>query len=301
MRSESSPAADGVCAIVVTFHPDSGLTERLQRVAAQVSATFVIDNGSNEASAGMLRDLSTWPGVTLISNGENVGIARALNIGVEQALSRGFSWALLLDQDSHVEENMIERLRATRDSFPAIARLAVIGARFRDTSGRAIETTKLESTGSLWQEVESVITSGSFLSLAAYGAIGPFRNEFFIDYVDTEYCYRARALGFKIIETREPLMSHSIGAQTLHRVGWSAKWTTNHSADRRYYIARNNTVLLREYGTSHGGSWRFKSVMRCWRLCKRIAFFEEDKLAKIRAVAQGWWDGMNGKMGPRNR
>ena len=26
------------------------------------------------------------------------------------------------------------------------------------------------------------------------------------------------------------------------------KWTTNHSPDRRYYIARNDTVMLREYG-----------------------------------------------------
>lgn len=291
-------AGGDVCAIVVTYHPDPGLPERVNAVTRQVDRTFIIDNGSSEESQPMLRAM-TGPALALVSNGENLGIARALNIGIERALAEGFSWALLLDQDSVVDADMVDKLRATRDSFPDVAGLAVVGSRFRDTSGRAIESTKLESTGERWQEVESAITSGSFLSLAAYAVIGPFRDEFFIDHVDTEYSYRARARGFHVIETREPLMSHSIGAQSLHRLGWGSRWTTNHSADRRYYIARNNTVLLREYGTSRGGSWRLKSVTRCFRLCKRILFFEEDKGAKIRAVIQGWWHGMTGVMGPR--
>jgi len=37
-----------------------------------------------------------------------------------------------------------------------------------------------------------VITSGSLLPLATYADIGPFREEFFIDFVDTDYCFRAR-------------------------------------------------------------------------------------------------------------
>ncbi len=298
---EPGPGSGGVCAVVVTFHPDGGLPERLRRVIPQVGATIVVDNGSGDESSGTLQELSTWPELTLIANGENLGIARALNLGIEQAQAGGFSWVLLLDQDSLVDEDMVRRLQVTQASFADASRLAIIGSRFRDTSGRRIESTKLDSTGDLWQEVESTITSGSFLSLSAHAAIGPFREEFFIDHVDTEYCYRARAMGYRVIETREPLMSHSIGSQTHHRVGWSTIWTTNHSAERRYYMARNNTVLLREYGTSDGGSWRVKSITRCFRLCKRIVFFEDDKPAKVRAVVQGWWDGVRGHMGPRRR
>jgi hypothetical protein len=65
-------------------------------------------------------------------------------------------------------------------------------------------------------------------------------------------------------------------------------------------MARNNTVLLREYGTSGRGPWQWKSFVRSLRLCKRIAYFEQDKVNKIVAVAQGWWDGVRGKMGPRH-
>jgi rhamnosyltransferase len=149
--------------------------------------------------------------------------------------------------------------------------------------------------------MESVITSGSLLSLEAYAAIGPFRDEFFIDHIDTEYCFRARAAGYLVIETRQPLMAHTVGAPSSHKVLRSMKWTSNHSAERRYYIACNNTVLLREYGAANVRWWPLKSIVRCLRLCKRIALFETDKLDKIIAVGQGWWDAMRGKMGPRRR
>jgi GT2 family glycosyltransferase len=39
-----------------------------------------------------------------------LGIARALNIGIERAVLRGFSWVLLLDQDSCVEKDMVQTL-----------------------------------------------------------------------------------------------------------------------------------------------------------------------------------------------
>jgi rhamnosyltransferase len=102
-----------------------------------------------------------------------------------------------------------------------------------------------------------------------------------------------------VIETVRPLMSHSLGAPTAHKLLWATTWTSNHPPDRRYYMARNNTVLLREYGTSGRGPWQWKSFVRCVRLCKRIAYFERDKLRKIVAVAQGWRDAARGRMGPR--
>jgi rhamnosyltransferase len=94
-------------------------------------------------------------------------------------------------------------------------------------------------------------------------------------------------------------MSHTVGSPTSHTVFGAPTWTTNHSADRRYYIARNNTVLLREYRKPGRGPWVVKSLVRCLRLCRRIAFFERDKGSKIFAVWQGWWDAVRGRMGPR--
>ncbi len=293
------PARGHVCAVLVTYHPDSGFAGRLNRVVAQVGATIIVDNGSSDEELRMLRELAACPSVTLICNSENLGIAQALNAGVQRALAGGYSWALLLDQDTQIDQDMVDRLLAAHASCVDRARVAAVGSCFRDPKGRSNEPLRLDRRGEQWEEVESVITSGSLLSLRAYAAVGPFRDDFFIDHVDTEYCFRARAAGYRVIQTIQPLMSHTVGAPTSHRLFWSTAWTTNHSPDRRYYMARNNTVLLREYGTSGRGPWQWKSIVRCLRLCKRIAYFEQDKVSKISAVAQGWWDGVRGKMGPR--
>jgi rhamnosyltransferase len=294
------PAAGGaVCAVVVTYHPDAGFPARLNRIIPQVQATFIIDNASSPAEFAMLRAAATQGAVTVIGNSENLGVATALNMGARQALAEGFRWALLLDQDTEVDPDIVASLLAAHGSCPGGDRIAIVGSRFRDPRGQRPEPIPLDAKGELWEEVESAITSGSLLSLRVYSAIAPFRDEFFIDYVDTEFCLRARAAGYRIIVTRSPHMSHSVGAPTSHKLPWTTKWTSNHSADRRYYIARNDTVLLREHGTARGGPWQAKSFFRCCRAVKRIALYEHDKGRKIYAVWQGWWDGVWGNMGPR--
>lgn len=291
-------ASDTVCAVLVTYHPDEAFPERLKRIVPQVASTIIVDNGSSQQTLDMLY---AERAVTVVSNGENLGVARALNIGVERARKSGFEWALLLDQDTVVDEDMVEELISCALSAGPGECFAVVGSRYRDAEGSAIEPLRLAARGQDWQEVESVITSGSLLSLAAHSVVGPFRDEFFIDHVDTEYCFRARKAGYRVAAALKPLMAHTLGAPTAHRLFGSVTWTTNHSADRRYYMTRNNTVMLKEYGTAGRGPWQWKSFIRSLRLCKRILYFEQDKALKIGAVAEGWWDGVRGKLGPRRR
>jgi rhamnosyltransferase len=287
-----------VCAIAVAYHPDAEFPLRSERILREVGALVIVDNGSGDAELEMLRELATNPLITLISNIDNVGVARALNIGIEQATKLGFKWALLLDQDSCIDDDMVQTLIAAGAAYPDRDRLGVIGSGYRDVNS-PLQEQKDEIVGDNWEEVASVITSGSLIPLKAHAAVGAFREEFFIDHVDTEYCFRARAKGYRVIRTRRPIMSHSIGAISRHEVLGIKKWTFNHAADRRYYIARNDTVMLREFGHYIFGLWALKSLGRCVRLCKRIALYEEMKTHKIIAVAQGWWDGVRGHMGPR--
>jgi rhamnosyltransferase len=287
-----------VCAITVAFHPDAKYPMRVERILREVGALVIVDNGSGDAELGMLRDLATNASITLISNTENLGVASSLNIGIRRAIALGFEWVLLLDQDSWIDDDMVQTLIAARAAYSERDRLGVIGSGYRDADGPLLEQ-KDEIVGDNWEEVASVITSGSLIPLKAHAAVGAFREDFFIDYVDTEYCFRARAKGYRVIRTRRPVMSHPIGAISRHNVLWMKKWTFNHSADRRYYIARNDTVMLREFGHYIFGLWALKSFGRCVRLCKRIALYEQMKTEKIIAVAQGWWDGVRRYMGPR--
>jgi len=311
---EHPTSGKSICALLVSFHPDPDLPDRVSRILAQVGALMIVDNGSGEAALRMLQELSADSRISLELNRRNLGVARALNIGIERARSLGYEWVLLLDQDSVLDTSMVDELIAAHASFPEPARLAVLGAGFRDVNkppgtepserplgGAAGPPSQGASPEAPWEDVESVITSGSLLRLATLDRIGPFREEFFIDYVDSEYCFRARARGYRVVKTRKPLMSHAIGASTHHAILGIGKWTSNHSADRRYYMARNDTVMLKEYGGFRWGTWAFKSFGRRVRTCKRIALYEDRKLSKIGAVAHGWWDGVRGNLGPRDR
>jgi len=287
-------------AVMVTYHPDAELPARVARILREVGGLVIVDNGSGDIA--MLRTLANDPLIELVPNSSNVGIARALNIGIERAGARRFSWVLLLDQDSEIDGDMISTLLEVRAAFPDPAHLAVIGTGFRDVNKPGDAADGLLVGGSVsdaWDEVESVITSGSLIELSTHALVGPFREEFFIDYVDSDYCFRARAMGYRVIRTRRQLMSHAIGAATRHTALWSTKWTTNHSPDRRYYIARNDTVMLREYGHYPVGLWALKSLGRRVRTGKRVLLYERLKARKIIALVQGWWDGVRGRLGPR--
>ncbi|HSZ09229.1 MAG TPA: glycosyltransferase family 2 protein [Steroidobacteraceae bacterium] len=298
--SDELTDGQGVCAITVAYHPDADFPVRSARILREVGALVIVDNGSDDVERRMLAELAANPLITLLSNAENVGIARALNMGIRRAETLGFKWVLLLDQDTWLDEGTVQALIAVSAAFPDRDRLGVIGSGYREVNSPLPQQSE-EIVGDDWEEVESVITSGSLIPLKAHAVIGAFREEFFIDFVDTEYCFRARAKGYRVIRTRKPIMSHAIGAISRHKVLWMEKWTFNHSADRRYYIARNDTVMLREFGRYSHGLWALKSFGRCVRLCKRIALYEEMKVQKIVAIGQGWWDGVRGHMGPRAR
>lgn len=297
-KAAASPTHQALCALVVTHQPDAGLALRLNCIARQVSAVIIVDNGSADPGLLTLSKIAQDAKFDLRLNRANLGVARALNIGMERAAMRGFSWVLLLDQDTRVDADIVANLFALHAAFPHKDRLAVIGSGFHDATTRAPVCRCGEPSGPLWEHAESVITSGSLLSVQAYAAIGRFRDEFFIDCVDFEYCLRATAQGYYVINSRRSLMSHAVGAPTQHRLFGATKWTTNHSPARRYYIARNNTVLLRESGRYRRGLWVLKSLLRCFRLCRRVVLFETQKTLKVRAVIQGWWDGVRGRMGP---
>ncbi len=289
---------NSVCAIFVTYHPNTALAAEVARITRQVGGVVIVDNGSVDVELQMLGRIATDPAVSLVLNGANLGLARALNIGMQRAATRGFQFVLLFDQDSRADEELVRTLLAVRASAAQPERVAIVGAAHRERH-RPPKQVPGPGDECLGEEVEWLITSGSLLSLAAASDIGPFREDFFIDYVDTEYCWRARAAGYRMLKSKQPLMSHSIGAPSQHRLLWMKKWTSNHGAARRYYMARNWTVMLRESGRYRCGWWAVSGLGACFKPLKRVLLYERDKRNKSAAILSGWWDGVQGRMGPR--
>src|ERR1700733_15255795 len=77
--------AGDVCAIVVTYGPDAGFLARLNEISPQVGSVVIVDNGSASAERDMLLEAAAQPKISVVFNDENLGLARALNIGIQRA------------------------------------------------------------------------------------------------------------------------------------------------------------------------------------------------------------------------
>ena len=101
---------NSVCAVIVTFRPKADALENLAKVRPQVQGLVVVDNGSSAEALAPFRAAIGDLDFTLIENGENLGIATALNIGVRWAQSKDYEFVALFDQDSTVSEGFIETM-----------------------------------------------------------------------------------------------------------------------------------------------------------------------------------------------
>ena len=286
-----SPGPSSVAAVVVTFHPDPGLTTRLASLLTQVGAIVVVDNGSCPADLPADDDPTLQDRVEIIANSENRGIGAALNQGLSRAKERGFGWALTLDQDSSPLPNLVAAGGRAFEAYPECERLAAIGA-------SVVGAKEPSAATGAYRRMPAVITSGTLHSIAAWERLGGFREDYFIDCVDTEFCLRARARGLEVVQATEPALAHNIGTPTRK---WAlGRWMspTNHSPLRRYYVTRNRISLWRKYARSDG---RF--VLRDMRQSIRewigIAFAESNRPAKLRAILAGLRDAVLGRYGPR--
>jgi rhamnosyltransferase len=91
-------------------------------------------------------------------------------------------------------------------------------------------------------EVSFTIASGSLIRIDAFNRVGAMNEEFFIDCVDIEWCFRAYAKGFRIFVSTKAVMSHMIGDNRERSLG---REISIHSPLRRYYMARNWILLAR--------------------------------------------------------
>jgi rhamnosyltransferase len=293
--TDALPGKETICAVFVTYHPDVKFPERLAQIVPQVAYIVIVDNGSDDEAVRMLRLLCESVNGELIANKENLGIATALNQGVRRAIEHGYAWALMLDQDSWPEADLVTTLSEIHTTHPDRQKVQMLGSNYRSAATGYIAL-NCDGISSNSVERKAVITSGSLMSLQAFEEIGQFRDDFFIDQVDDEYCLRLRAHDYMVIISCKPLIVHSLGNETRHKFLWKRPICSNQSPLRKYYISRNRVILYREYLFKEI-KWTIQSLHSAFREILLIFLFEDQKIAKLRAIALGVWHAFTGHMG----
>ena len=296
----------GVAAVVVTFHPDECVDERLAKIRREVGRMVIVDNGS---PADIRQTLETWAVVnraTVVANTENRGLAAALNQGMAWCEAEGYEWIVTFDQDSTPEPGFVQALVATAESFADPARVAVVGAHtFDEQTGR--EDRWLRSTwfgfrrvyceGSDLSGVTFVITSGSLTRIRAWRGLGGFDEGLFIDYLDHDLCLKARRSGWDICVSAKDRLAHNLGSKREVVVAGRTIRPTFHSAVRHYYMMRNRILMWKRYGWRYPHWWLFDLVFGTMNTV-RVMLAEDARERKLFAMLFGLWDGLCGRRGP---
>lgn len=296
-------AGAGVTAIVVTFRPDiARLADALASAVEQVERVFVVDNGKGVA---LPEPLANDPRIETLPLGDNRGIAAAQNVGIKAALAKGAQFVLLLDQDSVPTCGMVRSLVQLHQRLVHEGhRVAAVGARpMIDTVaggfaifGRLGYATAAPRPSESFVWCDALLASGTLMSGQAWHAVGPMNEAFFIDRVDTEWCVRARAAGWRLAGAADATLNHRLGEQQVRAWPWSRRTIAVHKPFRYYYMARNPVLLVR---MPHAG-WRLR-VAEAHRLAALALFFAlrlPSGLASLRMLGRGVIDGLRHRTGP---
>jgi GT2 family glycosyltransferase len=148
-----------VAAVVISWNTRDLLAECLTSIATTSDGidveTVVVDNGSSDGSADMVR--TKFPTVRLIAHSDNRGFARANN---EAIAATDAPYILMLNSDATLEPGTLRRLLDRVESAP---RAGLVGAQLRDPGGAfQFSHARFPSLGS-----EALVLSG--LGRALYG------------------------------------------------------------------------------------------------------------------------------------
>lgn len=304
-----------VISVVVTYFPDvDALRLLVEELLDQTAVVFIVDNtdvDDDRVCEAFFRHTCFGEKLILCRLRGNNGIATALNVGIDAAIESGATHVLLSDQDSLPHSGMVSGLlRCEAELVRQGRRVAAIGATYFDEvmgikfpflvqeKGAFFYAPKCASGVEPIVETVALITSGCLIRSNAFLDIGLMREELFIEYVDFEWCLRARSQGYSVFGTEYGQIQHHRGEVLLRvwRLGWRS--FTGYSPLRLYYRFRNYVYILR---LKHVPTrWGLYEGCHCLGALYAHAFFGFAKRKSMMAFCIGVLHGLLGKMGRAN-
>ena len=187
---------------------------------------IVVDNGSVDDSVPKIR--SAYPNVRIIETGANLGYAGGNNVGLRSALNAGFDYALVLNNDTTVDRGL---LRAMLETHGAATDIGIVGAQILyysqpDTIWTSTATwsertlsfvrpergKKFGPNDEMFLETDIVIGCCMLVSSNTIRLLGDLDERFFLNYEETDWCYRARAAGLRCVIATRAVIWHKVSA-----------------------------------------------------------------------------------------
>lgn len=243
-------------AIVVGYCPESNtLIDLLISLVDQVDILVFADNGGCEAN--LLNSISLL-GIRYVDMQGNKGVGAALNRGFAIAVSEGAQYVATFDQDSQASPDLIKSLAAAMtNALVSDEKCIAVAPTFFDrrdgkkTSFPFYQTNKKRITpvfDSTREDgliaVDVLITSGMFIRADAWSDGLKYDEALFVDFTDSEWCFRALSQGYHLYGCANVKMGHALSdAPPIKLFGLNFY---RYSPLRRYFYFRNTVAVSLE-------------------------------------------------------
>jgi rhamnosyltransferase len=236
-----------IYSVIVCYYPDvKNLFQLCQTLINSHSDVIIVDN----TEASYISKYNSSPHCTIIPLGENTGIAHAQNIGIRHAIKGGADVIVFFDQDSKIENDFLAFLLAPLK----VGEPRVVAPVFFDhAKGYEFPSMRLNKYGLLVKiykgnsympyDVDVIISSGTAATAVTFEIAGLMDEDFFIDFVDTEWSLRCRNKKIPIQVVPTAVMRHSVGETSIN-FGFMRSFV--HNPARCYYQIRNCFLLFKK-------------------------------------------------------
>jgi GT2 family glycosyltransferase len=274
--------------IIVNYNVGTLLTECVRSAfTAGARQVIVVDNASRDQSLHFLQQHIDHPGLTIIRNTENVGFARACNIGAAHATA---DQLLFLNPDTTIDAQAIHKLLAVLHSHPRIGMVGGLltnpdgteqpgGRRLFPTPKRAFFRAFGLTYLSRWFPyvfpdyalhetalptepvmVEAISGACMLVKRAAIDEVGLWDDNYFLHCEDLDWCMRFHQRSWAIYFVPDAIITHVWRVSSSSRP-FFVEWHKHHGMIRFYKkFFCTNTVSLESLVVMTGVWCRFLLV-----------------------------------------
>jgi rhamnosyltransferase len=288
-----------ICAIVVTYNPDQRLLERIDALAPQVDLVIVVDNASSVQTIAHVHSLKKVKNLELIENLQNLGLGAGFNIGLQRGLDLGYEYLAIFDQDSFCSPNLISELHAIHIAL-ITEPIALVSPTYHDeTLGIVVNPDPFSHAKPLLDgravDVMTTFSSASLIRANILKKIGLMNEEFFIDYIDHEFCLRCHSLDYRVLQSTQATLKHRLGNPFKTWAGFSI---LEHNSDRIYYQSRNRILMYKKFSKLFPG-FIFRDLLSGFARLFEIFMYQNNKIERISSFFLGTLDGLKNRAGRR--
>lgn len=265
--------------VIVTYNTGENLKVVYKAIVEQVDVIVFVDNGSNNETLELINKICKKDKkCKAILNSSNMGIAKALNQGIEYLLLEKMDFILTLDHDSVCENNMIKNMLNIYSKIEKNKNIGIMSPAIFDINKKDFLVGKNTEE---YEEIKEPIQSGSLIKSEFLEKTGLYNEELFIYYVDTDLCYRGLQKGFKMIQCNNIILKHEEGKKSIIKMFGKKFYYNNYSELAIYYRARNNIYMIKKYGKE------FSSRDRLLKDTVKILLFDKTKVKSLVAHIKG--------------